>query len=66
MQTTIMPNAPVAATEQNAVVTDDSIAAKMTAMRQQTLRNQIGTTSETEEVTGAFTPPATTEEDNSL
>ena len=46
MQTTIMPNAPDAATEQNAVVTDDSIAAKMTAMRQQTLRNQIGTTSE--------------------
>ncbi len=40
--TTISPNAPVsAATEQSAVPSMDSIAAKMTAMREQTLRNQI-------------------------
>jgi hypothetical protein len=40
--TTISPNAPAsAATEQSAVPSLDSIAAKMTAMREQTLRNQI-------------------------
>lgn len=40
--TTVSPNsAPAAATEQNAVPSMDSIAAKMTAMREQTLRNQI-------------------------
>ena len=42
METTISPNAtPSAATEQSAVPSMDSIAAKMTAMREQTLRNQI-------------------------
>lgn len=42
METTISPNAPVsAATEQSAVPSMESIAAKMTAMREQTLRNQI-------------------------
>jgi hypothetical protein len=45
MQTTITPNAPSAANEQSAV-TDESIAAKMTAMRELTMRNQIGATSE--------------------
>ena len=40
--TTISPNVPTgAATEQSAVPSMDSIAAKMTAMREQTLRNQI-------------------------
>ena len=37
----ISPNATSAATETNAVTSDASIAAKMTAMREQTLRNQI-------------------------
>jgi hypothetical protein len=42
METTITPNAPVSTgTEQNTVPSMDSIAAKMTAMREQTLRNQI-------------------------
>lgn len=42
METTISPNAPQsAATEQSAVPSMDSIAAKMTAMREQTLRNQL-------------------------
>jgi hypothetical protein len=40
--TTVSPNStPAAATEQSAVPSLDSIAAKMTAMREQTLRNQI-------------------------
>ena len=47
----ITPNAPSAATEQSAVPSLDSIAAKMTAMREQTLRNQIGATEQT--ATGA-------------
>ena len=46
MQTTITPNAPSAANEQSAVVSDESIAAKMAAMRELTMRNQIGATSE--------------------
>jgi len=42
METTITPNAPQSTgTEQNAVPSLDSIAAKMTAMRENTLRNQI-------------------------
>jgi hypothetical protein len=42
METTITPNAPTStATEQSAVTSDASIAAKMTAMRNETLRNQI-------------------------
>jgi len=45
MQTTITPNAPSAANEQSAV-SDESIAAKMTAMRELTMRNQIGATSQ--------------------
>ena len=45
----ISPNAPESAvTETNAVPSMDSIAAKMTAMREQTLRNQIRATDETE------------------
>jgi hypothetical protein len=39
--TTSMPNADSAANAQSAVPSMDSIAAKMTAMREQTLRNQI-------------------------
>ena len=46
--TDISPNAPGAATETNAVPSMDSIAAKMTAMREQTLRNKIRPTNETE------------------
>jgi len=51
METTISPNTSGAATEQSAVPSLDSIAAKMTAMREQTLRNQIGATEQT--ATGA-------------
>ena len=52
METTISPNTEnSAATEQSAVPSLDSIAAKMTAMREQTLRNQIGATEQT--ATGA-------------
>jgi hypothetical protein len=48
MTDTITPNAPQSAgTEQSAVPSLDSIAAKMTAMREQTLRNQIKTTEQT-------------------
>ena len=48
METTITPNAPQSTgTEQSAVPSLDSIAAKMTAMREQTLRNQIGATEQT-------------------
>lgn len=48
METTISPNTDTgAATEQSAVPSLDSIAAKMTAMREQTLRNQIGATEQT-------------------
>jgi hypothetical protein len=48
MDTTISPNTPSgAATEQSAVPSLDSIAAKMTAMRENTLRNQIRTTEQT-------------------
>lgn len=47
--TDISPNAPTSTvTETNAVASLDSIAAKMTAMREQTLRNQIGATKPTE------------------
>lgn len=41
METTISPNTTSAATEQSAAPSMDSIAAKMNAMREQTLRNQI-------------------------
>jgi len=37
----ISPNATSAATETNSVPSMDSIAAKMAAMRENTLRNQI-------------------------
>lgn len=48
METTISPNTESgAATEQSAVPSLDSIAAKMTAMREQTLRNQIRPTEQT-------------------
>ena len=48
MTETITPNAPSAATEQNAVPSLDMIAQKMTAMRELTQRNQIRTTEQTE------------------
>jgi hypothetical protein len=48
MTDTITPNAPSSAgTEQSAVPSLDSIAAKMTAMRENTLRNQIRPTEQT-------------------
>ena len=46
-ETTTSPNQPVADTSQAAVPSLDSIAAKMTAMRESTLRNQIGATKPT-------------------
>lgn len=47
--TDISPNAPQGTvTDTNAVASMDSIAAKMTAMREQTLRNQLNSTTETE------------------
>jgi hypothetical protein len=45
--TTSTPNADSAATVQSAVTSLDSIAAKMTAMRENTLRNQIRPTEQT-------------------
>jgi len=42
--TTITPNAPSTANVENALVTDQTIFEKMTAMREQTLRNQIRNT----------------------
>ena len=48
METTITPNAPQSTgTEQSAVPSLDSIAAKMTAMRESTMRNQIRPTEQT-------------------
>jgi len=47
METTITPNTTGAATEQSAVPSLDSIAQKMTAMREQTMRNQIRPTEQT-------------------
>lgn len=48
MTDTISPNSPQAAvTESPAVPSMDSIAAKMTAMKEMTLRNQIGATNQT-------------------
>jgi hypothetical protein len=48
MTDTISPNSPQAAvTESQAVPSMDSIAAKMTAMKEMTLRNQIGATNQT-------------------
>lgn len=47
MTTDITPNATSAATDSNAVTSLDSIAAKMTAMRENTLRNQIRPTEPT-------------------
>lgn len=47
MTDVISPNAPSAVTEQSAVPSLDSIAAKMTAMRNETLRNQIRPTEQT-------------------
>jgi hypothetical protein len=44
MTTTIMPNDPVAATDTPAVASLDSIAQKMTVMRELTLRNQMRAT----------------------
>jgi hypothetical protein len=47
MTTDITPNAASTATDASAVPSLDSIAAKMTAMRENTLRNQIGATEPT-------------------
>lgn len=47
MTNEISPNANSTATESNAVPSLDAIAAKMTAMRNETLRNQIGNTEQT-------------------
>jgi hypothetical protein len=47
METTVTPNASSAATDTSAVPSLDSIAAKMTAMRAETLRNQIRATEPT-------------------
>jgi len=47
METTISPNATSAATEQSAVPSLESIAQKMTVMREQTLRNQLKATEQT-------------------
>lgn len=48
METTISPNAPQGtATEQSAVPSLESIAQKMTVMREQTLRNQLRATEQT-------------------
>jgi hypothetical protein len=47
MLTTITPNAPDGtANDTSAAISDESIVAKMTAMREQTLRNQMRTTPE--------------------
>ena len=65
MTDTISPNTPVGAvTESQAVPSLDSIAAKMTAMRNETLRNQIGATKPTatgvdEEADESSSPVAT-------
>lgn len=47
MEKNISPNADGAVTETSAATSLDSIAAKMTAMREQTLRNQIRATEDT-------------------
>ena len=47
MTETISPNTTGAVTESAAVPSMDSIAAKMTAMKEMTLRNQIGATNQT-------------------
>ena len=46
--TTIMPNADSTATVDNAVPSLESIASKMAAMRESTVRNQLRTTEQTE------------------
>jgi hypothetical protein len=64
METTITPNAPSAGTEQSAVPSLDSIAAKMTAMRETTMRNQIRPTEQTatgQEETAESSSPVTPE-----
>lgn len=61
----ISPNATSAATETNAVPSLDSIASKMAAMREQTLRNQIRPTEQTEtgqEVTAESSSPVAPDE----
>lgn len=62
--TTITPNAPSAGSEQSAVPSLDSIAAKMTAMRETTQRNQIRATEQTatgQEEAAADSGPVTPE-----
>jgi len=65
METTITPNAPTSTgTEQSAVPSLDSIAQKMTAMRNETLRNQIRPTEQTapgQEETAESSSPVTPE-----
>jgi hypothetical protein len=58
--TTIMPNADSTATVENAVPSLESIASKMAAMRESTVRNQIRTTEQTE--TGDTESPVAPEE----
>jgi len=58
--TTIMPNADSTATVENAVPSLESIASKMAAMRESTVRNQMRTTEQTE--TGDTESPVAPEE----
>ncbi len=70
MTDTISPNATnSAATEQSAVPSLDSIASKMTAMREQTLRNQIRPTEQTvtgEEETAETSTPVAPDSENAV
>jgi len=68
-QTTSMPNADSAATTQSAVPSLDSIAAKMTAMRNETLRNQIRPTEQTatgQEETAESSSPVAPNSENAV
>lgn len=65
MTTDIMPNTSGAATESPAVPSLDAIAQKMTAMREQTVRNQLRATEQTatgqDDAAAESSPVATTE-----
>lgn len=65
MTTDIMPNTSGAATESPAVPSLDAIASKMTAMREQTVRNQLRATEQTatgqDDAAAESSPVATTE-----
>lgn len=67
--TTNTPNADSAANIQSAVPSLDSIAQKMTAMREQTLRNQIRTTEQTatgQEETAESSSPVAPDSENAV